>query len=428
MTRKSTLESAFELYHESGNNRQISPHARFALLENWDYSATIKYAVVTGLGYIPMVGGVLSKLTSMFWPTKKDNVWERTLREIKDYIDHVNLTTIQGILNGEIQEIYVKMERVSNLLENNPNTQESLDAYKNLSDYLVGKDRKFRSFSDAKVNYQLLPMYASMILLQVSYWRSGVERNQDIGLTELDIKTIERDIQNLVKSAEEYVQNTYSDELDRVLDNAPATSLANDMFTVRGYCLLHGVEAVRVIESIMRDGLDNGFNIDVISYSTLVEGTITAGALTQALKRDEKMKQPLRPEWKGDNVNQIASITGYVGPRIDSLDTIGGLRIRFEDGAEYELGATSGASYSIQLNGSKLARVEVWFQGLLEGVLFTLDDDRTLQIGAGSSRARYRKFEVDNHYISGLFLDRDQSTYRGRSATMSVSYHIRTSA
>ncbi|HBO3117105.1 TPA: hypothetical protein L4R02_001353 [Pseudomonas aeruginosa] len=420
MNGKAVVIREFESFGstDGGNFHRSSPIP----LDGWDFLAVAKLAVVNGVKYIPVVGGVLSALTNAFWPSKKQNVWEQTLQEIKSYIESQNLKVIEGILNGEILTIQGKMEHVADLLEKYPNTKESYDAYVSLARYLDSNQRKFSSFDD-ETNYQLMPMYAAMILLQATYWRSGIDRRDEIGLTDIDVESLRKLIDDLIGESKSYVKRVYDQAVDRVYSEASPKDVTNYMYSVRGYSLLHGIETVEILECIRKYGVDEGFNIGVVSYSTVV-GTVTNRVRTQALTPDSEMEQPLRPKVTPEGVDQISSITGYIGPRINSRPTIGGLLVKFESGNVYRMGESSGESYSIDLNGSKILTVEAWYQGLLEGVRFILDDGRELLIGMGQSGGNYRRFELEGHYVAGFYLDRDEGTYRGRAANFSVSYHI----
>lgn len=397
-------------------------YTRSISLGDWDYSAIIKSSVMFGLGQIPVVGKALSTIVGLFWPKNEKDVWQKSLDELREYIDNQILATIQGILNGELREIQKKMEYVARLLEESPGSPEACSEYKNLQFYLVGKDEKFRSF-DELTNYKLMPMYASMILLQASYWKMGIDKKDQIGLSSIDLNSLKNHIDDLADSSRNYINRIYETELDRTYENSRPDEVANNMFAVRGYSLLHGVEAVEVVKNIRDLDFDKRFNINVISYSTAV-GTITGGMIAQALTPDSEMAQPLCPEVFGQQANRIVQIIGYSGPRINSLFRIGGLEIIYENGDSSLLGERVGNRDVFDLNGSLIKTVEMRYQGLMDEVKFTLFDGGVMQVGQGESYSGYVKYEVEGHYISGVFLSRDRATYPGRTSTASVSFNM----
>ncbi len=401
---------------------EVEFYARAISMGDWDYSAIIKSSVMFGLGQIPVVGKALSTIVGLFWPKNEKDVWQKSLDELRAYIDSQVLDAIRGILNGELNEIQVKMRYVTDLLENSPGSPEAYTEYKNLQFYLVGKDEKFKSFDDL-TNYKLMPMYASMILLQATYWKMGIDKKDQIKLTDIDVSSLEGHIRGLADSSRKYIDHTYETELDRTYENSNPAEVANNMFAVRGYSLLHGVEAVEIVKNIRDLDFDKRFNINVISYSMAV-GKITGGMIAQALTPDSDMNPPLCPAIFGQIANKISKIIGYNGPQINSLYRIGGLEVIYENGDSYMVGERSGRAEVFELKGALIKMVEMRYQGLMDEVKFTLSDGRVMQVGQGESYSGYRKFEVEGHYVSGVFLDRDRSTYSGRTSTGSVSFNM----
>ncbi|KMJ44050.1 insecticidal delta-endotoxin Cry8Ea1 family protein [Xenorhabdus khoisanae] len=388
----------------------------------WDMSSIIKDAIIGGIGFIPGAGPAMSFLLGLFWPQQKDNTWEQILQKVEQMIEDAALKTIKGILNGDIQEIKGKMEHVEYMLENSPGSQESRDAYMFLARYLVSVEEKFKSF-DNKTNYQILPMYSNTLMLQAPYWKMGIEKKGDIGLTDIEVDELNQLINKLVVNANNYIRTMYTNQYDDAINTSTAESVTNNLFSVRGYCLLHGLECLEFIEHIQNDSLESGFYPKTISYSTVFDRP-TNKTRIQALTEDDQTQEPLKPSLVNGKYNKIKSLTGYV-QRIGNAPRVGGITIIFDNDSSHTLGTVTSETRSIELSGSVITSLEVWGNGAVDEALFRLSDGRQFSFGQRYAK-KYRKFAVDGHYIAGLYLASDEPSLAGQTAGIVVSYHMLT--
>ncbi|OTA21408.1 CryIII delta-endotoxin [Xenorhabdus beddingii] len=388
----------------------------------WDVSSKIKDAIIGGVGFIPGPGAALSFLLGLFWPDKKDNTWDEILKRVEQMIENAVLQAIKGILNGDIQEIKGKMEHVYDILETSPGSQEAHDAYMFLARYIISIDEKFKSFDD-KTNYQILPMYTSTLMLQIPYWKLGIEKKTDIGLTDIEVNELKQLIDKLVTRANDYIHTMYTREYNNAVNTSNADNITNNLLSVRGYCLLHGLECLEMIEHLQNNSLVSGFYPKTISYSTVFDRA-TNQMRIQALTKDDQMTAPFKPSLINGKYNQIKSLVGYV-QRIGNAPRVGGIRIVFSDDTSSTLGTVTSETKSIDLNGSVIVSLEVWGNGAVDEAFFTLSDGRQLRVGERYAQ-KYRKYAVDNHYIAGLYLASDAPSLAGQAAGIAVSYHMMT--
>ncbi len=408
--------------NNSPMNDQLStaPYSISTPNYEWDMSSIIKDAIIGGIGFIPGPGPAISFLLGLFWPQQTDNTWDQILQKIEQMIEEANLKTIKGILNGDIQEIKGKMDHVKSMLENSPGSQESHDAYMFLARFLVSIDEKFKSFDD-RTNYQILPMYTNTIMLQAPYWKMGIEKKEDIGLTDIEVGELKELIDKLYTKSYDYINNTYNREYDNAINTSTAESITNNLLSVRGYCLLHGCECLEVIAHIQNNSLDKGFYPKTISYSSVFDRP-TNKMRIQALTEDDQMQEPFKPSFVNGQYNKIKSLEGYV-TRIGNAPRVGGIKITFENNASYTLGTVTSETTSIELNESVITSIEVWGDGAVDEAFFTLSDGRQMRLGQRYA-SRYRKYAVDGHYISGLYLASDEPSLAGQAAGIAVSYHM----
>ncbi|MDE9567398.1 toxin PirB, partial [Xenorhabdus bovienii] len=83
---------------------------------------------------------------------------------------------------------------------------------------------------------------------------------------------------------------------DNAVNTSTATTITNNLLSVRGYCLLHGLECLEVLDHIQNNNLDQSFYPKTISYSTVFDRSTNKTRL-QALTEDEQMEEPLKPSF-----------------------------------------------------------------------------------------------------------------------------------
>lgn len=386
----------------------------------YDIASILKTTIISGAAAIPVVGSVFSYLIDIFWPSEKSNLWEQILSKVEEMIESANLKTIQGILLGDINEIKVKIFNANKIIDENPGSSEAHDSFIRLAEYLEGKDQKFRSFDD-KTNYQILPMYSLTLILQFVFWKRGLEERKDISLTDIEYNEIKRFLEETITSATSYINGMYEREYKNAINSASADSIANDILSVRGHCLLHGVETLEILEHLQNNPINSSFTPKTISYSTLFDRA-TSKSKILALTPDNKMTQPLKPDWIGNTYNKIRAIKGYV-QRIGGAPRVGGLEINFIDGQSYQLGTRTGENLTSELGDAFIVSIEVWGYGAVDKIIFTYSDGKTFTFGE-TPTSNYRKFSVDGHCISGIFMASDESSLAGQAAGIMVSYQL----
>ncbi|WP_289993449.1 insecticidal delta-endotoxin Cry8Ea1 family protein [Photorhabdus laumondii] len=388
----------------------------------WDVTDIVKNAIIGGISFIPSVGPAISFLVGLFWPQSKENIWEGIVKQIERMIEESALKTIKGILAGDIAYIQERMATVADLLDKHPGSEEARSAFNNLAENIDGYHKKFNNFSD-DVNYQILPMFSTTVMMQITYWVAGLERRNEIGLSDIDIEKVRGLIKKTVEQANSYINNIYDRELNDALNNSTADTVANNVMSVHGHCRLHGIEYISIWDKLSEaESVNNRIYVDVLSYSTFFDRQ-TAKARIQALTPEKDMAPPLKPALNGGKRRKIDSLTGHI-VRIGGAPRVGGLTVVFDDGNSHRLGTISGETASISLNGSRITSLEVWGNGAVDQAVFTLSDGRSLSFGAPGT-SRYRKFYVgESHYIAGIYLSSDYSPLAGQAANIAVSYQL----
>ncbi|CNE45835.1 delta endotoxin%2C N-terminal domain [Yersinia nurmii] len=408
---------------EYNNTASLIPYHVYATSAyefDWDSSAILKQAIIKGISFIPYVGDYLSSIIDFFWKDQERDIWQEILSRVQQLIEENVLKAIQGILLGDIAELKGKIASVISALQDHPGTPEAKSLYMSVSVHLDSVQRKFTTF-DHKTNYHILSMYSTTALMQIMYWTMGIERKDEIGLNNNEVGQLQRNIDQLVKHVEDYIQGIYDAELDIQYNDSSPNTVANNVMYAHGYCRVHGLEYTEIIQNVQKNGSNTeGLYLKTLCYSTFF-GWPTSQARILALKDEINMPEPFKPSLVNSRINQIKSLKGYI-QRIGGALRVGGFEIIFANGNRYQQGTVTGESSSIELNGSLINTLETWGNGAIDEAKFTLSDGRTFTVGQRYS-TNYRKFALDGHYISGIFVSSDRKELAGQAANICVSYH-----
>lgn len=408
----------------SEHNRDIIPYNVYNRSQfEFDWNGLLKDSIINGIGFIPEIGPYLSTIVALFWRESQVDIWSAIVEHLKAYVEERIITVIRGVLLGEIAQLQGKIASVEAAFKDHPGTEESRTLYMEVNVILDSVHLQFTSF-EHEHNYQILPLYSTTVMLQLMYWTMGIERKNDIGLSDHQVTEIQHNIDTVVKHADKYISALYQKELDNQLSSSEPHNIATNIMNVHYHCGIHGVEYLEIIRNVYSNGsIGKGFYPTTLCYSTLF-GYNTSQARMMALKDESDRTQPLKPNLINGRYNQIKSITGY-DVRIGNAPRVGGIEITFENGNAYHQGTRSNESRTIELNGRVVKSIETWGTDALDELMFTLDDGTHFKIGQRYSK-NYHKFYADGHYIAGLFLSSDRRELVGQAANICIMFHRKT--
>lgn len=395
-------------------------------------SEKIKKLFLFGAYKLPYVGVGLEALSISFFPDEKD-VWSEIKNNVQNLIDKNTLQLISGILSGDIRMYKEKIKLLSSEI-NNPQQINSSFHYMNIAEDLIGFEKKFmfdKNYPDYKnTNYHLLPLYSTVVLMKTSYYTIGIKCAEKIGLTSNQVNKIKNYMTTCIKS-NDGANNYINEMLEERLNNAYTTSnkfnIYNKIMSVKGYISINGLEYTSIWNNLMDNPFsDKKINGSVISYSTLW-GRATLNMNSQLLQ----ISEPLTPDLINGTRNKIISIGVYTW-HINKAPRIGGIKIFFENGANYSLGGPTNKYDKFDLNGSVIKTLQVHGDGAIDRLIFYLSDKRVLSYGEdhdygirNNEPSYARKFEEDSHHISSLFLSNDANIFlSGQAANIAVTYQL----
>ncbi|XXT15551.1 insecticidal delta-endotoxin Cry8Ea1 family protein [Sorangium sp. So ce429] len=417
------------LVERSSDDAFCLPRLSYITFDANDY---LKSVVAWGISSIPYVGGVMSLLVDLFWPSSKKSAWDEVRDNVKHMMDQATLNAINAILSGDIRQMQDKISRVSEALAKDPASAQGL--YVDVARTLIGFDEKFRGFQTKDQDFAILPLYSTTVLMQVNYWTLGLDMQQAMKLTESEVNELKTSINNVVvgnggnkESAIVYINDLYKNRLDNARNTASPDFKFNEIMFARAHGRVHGLEYVQIIQGIWRAGNTHTTTyVDVVSYAPLF-GRQTPNIVTQATALDHEMGQPLTPDLRRLGIdatrrNSINKIEGFVH-RVFNAPRVGGLRVTFTDGAIYVLGNITNEKKEISLGAATIVAVDVYGRGAIDQLGFWLSDGRALIFGEQSwSPHDNHKFLLEGHSIASFYLSNDASSLGGQAANFTVSY------
>lgn len=391
-----------------------------------NYNNILKSLVAAGVKYAPTVGSGLSDLVKDFWPENKPSVWHQVKDKVSALIDARILQTVNGILSGDIRHFE---ERINVLRSKIDEGQNSASYYMNIAEDLVGFENKFSfstEHSDYKqVNFYLLPLYSTLVLMKVKYYVFGLNNAQKIGLTNDNLSDLRRFLTRLVKGergANKYISDMYKERVDNAYATAHPSILYDTMMSVRTFIAVNGLEYIPIWNSLAENQTaDNVYN-DAISYSNQY------GRLSSQLNKEaipEVLAQPLTPHLINGKRNKLISIEVYIW-RINNGNgppKVGGLKLVFQNNDIYTMGTTSWEVNKIDFKGANLNKLTVTGAGALDRLTFYFSDGRVITAGSDDSRSSHT-FELEGHHIVSMILSSDGSVLGGQAQNMAVSYQL----
>lgn len=391
-----------------------------------NYNKILKNLVAAGVKFTPTVGSGLSRLVKSFWPENKPNLWNQIKDKVSTLLDARILQTVNGILSGDIRHYE---ERINVLRSKIDEGQNSASYYMNIAEDLVGFENKFSfgtEHSDYKqINFYLLPLYSTLLLLKVEYYVYGLNNAQKIGLIDNQLADLKRFLTRLIKGeqgANKYINDMYKERVDNAYATAHPSVLYDTMMSVRTFIAANGLEYIPVWKSLVENQTaDNVYN-DAISYSNLY------GRLSSQLNKEaipEVLTQPLTPHLINGKRNKLISIEVYIW-RINSgagAPKIGGLKLVFENRDTYTMGTTSWEVNKIDFNGANLNKLTVTGEGALDRLTFYFSDGRAITVGSDDSTSSHT-FELEGHHIVSMILSSDVSVLGGQAQNVAVAYQL----
>ena len=182
-----------------------------------DWNDDAKLAVTTGLQLVPGVGGFVSALVDIFWPSTGTDVWGKVQTDLEISNEVYNLVSEDlGVLLPTATGLISYLQTYQRAV-NHGTTSEILGAYTNA----VGQFKGYQGqFQDENNQVTLLPLFAQFANLYLALLRDGVKYGQSWGRTDGDHQEDIKDLQNAIDAFQTYADTTYQKGRGTIITNA----------------------------------------------------------------------------------------------------------------------------------------------------------------------------------------------------------------
>ncbi|XP_018565910.1 uncharacterized protein LOC108906945 [Anoplophora glabripennis] len=387
-----------------------------------DHNVKLWSVLSVGVKHIPYIQEKFKGLLEAFWPANELNIWEKILQKLQPLVGKETLEKISTILSVRVKTIGDKVRALSEDLEKG---RRPVKLYNDVIHELSGFEKDL-IVSDKKNNMFLLPLFAQTVLMKTMIYAIGITAKEEMDLSANDLTRIKHYFDNTVRGesgASEYINNMLVERLENAYDTAYPEELYDSMMNVRSYIGVHGMELVRIWDSIYGNPFigDKIYN-DVISYSNFF-GRQTPNLIKEATSL--KMFPPLTPFFIGFTRVYLVSIDMYIWRRASSSSPkIGGMKLDFGNNTTYTMGTVTGETEKVDFKEAYITKLQVTGNGAVDSCKFFFSDGRQLTFGTIEKDSEEKTFELKGHLIMSLFLCSDNFSTGGQAANIAVSYRL----
>ena len=215
-----------------------------------DWNDAAKTAIAAGLGYIPVVGGILGALVSIFWPNdpaKPVDVWAQVKERVESLVNQKISDLVYQQVTEDLQGLINVITRYQQELKayNESVTEYQKDPTKPTPD---PKDLRTQwlitvsAFVQALPHFQskgyevpLLGLFVQFVNMYLSVLRDGVVNGKNWGRSDADQQQDVINLQTAISDSFNYTQTTYTNHV-KELEQTPRNDKFNQPFaTVNRY-------------------------------------------------------------------------------------------------------------------------------------------------------------------------------------------------
>lgn len=164
------------------------------------------------LSQIPVLGSILTTLTTYFWPKNQADMWQQMKSKIEQSIDVKIANNNWQRLSLKLREIQEKFNTWQHYLETGKASQ-AVEIYHFISNYLIGMEENFKLY-DANVKQRYIPLFVTFVEFVLCFRVDIINNYQKYHLAAKDAANEENLLKRLIlgdKGAAKYVLNEAND-------------------------------------------------------------------------------------------------------------------------------------------------------------------------------------------------------------------------
>ncbi|NEU70271.1 hypothetical protein GK091_25565 [Spirosoma agri] len=194
---------------------------------SFDYNGEAKTVIVTGLRFIPEVGGILSALVSIFWPGT--DVWSKVKNQVEALVDQKIDDAVISLVQAKLTSLKTILDNYTQEIKDGATGEKMYSNWGRAQDFLSGS---VGPFSASGFEVVLLPFYAQLANMHLSVQRDVVIAGKSWGRSETERATDIKNLQTYINDHLSYVQTTYAAQVAELTVNTrPNTIRLIEPFT-----------------------------------------------------------------------------------------------------------------------------------------------------------------------------------------------------
>lgn len=183
-----------------------------------------KLAITTSLQLVPDVGGFISAMVDIFWPSSGDNPWDQIKAQtealIDQKIDSLSYSSVSDDLDGlkNVTAIYLnEIKKKGDIHTNWTNLRDDFALYQ-------------PNFQQQGFELLLLPIFAQYVNMYLSTLRDAVKFGTGWGMVDVDVQQAASDLTQKISEFTQYATTTYTGYLATLTKNTATNYETNEPF------------------------------------------------------------------------------------------------------------------------------------------------------------------------------------------------------
>ncbi|MCT8250174.1 insecticidal delta-endotoxin Cry8Ea1 family protein [Proteus faecis] len=178
-----------------------------------DIGAIIHY----GISQIPVVGGVLSTIFGLLWPTDKEDIWSTIKQEVQSLINEDIQEDDWDRLVAAVSELQDKVSFINDQLINAQYDTAGPELMTVVVD-IVGIEENFK-IKGTNFKYAFAPLFVAVMNLKIALYLEGIKYSNELGLTQDQVNQLKLLLQSDVQCSKSYLSPINSEIGSTYLNN-----------------------------------------------------------------------------------------------------------------------------------------------------------------------------------------------------------------
>lgn len=358
-----------------------------------DMGALIRF----GISQIPVIGGVLSTILGLLWPTVQTDIWTTIKQEVQDLINESIDENDWNLLVGVINELQMKTSFINEQLIKSQYDTAGTELMTVVID-MIGIEETFK-ISGTTFKYAFAPLFVAAVNLKLALYLEGIKYSAELGLSQDQVNQLTSLLQSDINNSKSYLEPIKS-EID--------STYINDIYTYFNVHCYYGA-SVSLFNTLWSDKYDDyntpkpleNYYIPVMAAGTFYKLITLDGVNYSApMAFAEVAKNAMMPSSNIDSI-LYEEPTSYPNGYINYIDVYTDLSTSHRttgltftcsgSSDKYEMGMTPNNGYSFNVgqnimnininNGEFITQLSAKSESFVSQVAFTTNQNNTMVAG-----------------------------------------------